>query len=564
MEKENFWVESNPGEQFPDWHAEPCCLQVVWDWGRQKPKKNNGGVNGYAMSCQVVQGGDHVQPGKIFRMHVCAHTPCTAHWTDSKYGLLGQPLHVRLAGPPAVAGDATVGEPAHAAPAVDGDATLAGASHAASFAEAHVGGEHRASSASPEPTTQPAVADGGETPENVEDLFACGGADEPAFAAPATVAPPCAPAPMEQPLLLPSELQRPPLPSQPPPSLAPLRRYPPAAVAAAPAPVLPAAKLLGEPHIAAAGLLNALTAFARRLRQPRTTVGYSAFLLFALCKRRRPLIWEGETVVDLIQVYAPWVAHFGLRPCACDGVACAMEARSSGHAEMYPISDHHPLSSTRHWIAATRIHMDLGVGSNPMQEFYNRLGLVLLGTLTNNDCGLDVMCMMMQEPQTAGARDALRIELSDYLLDRLRKPWMMDMMAAMCEVDAADVALARKCGLLRAAGSEPIDVEEPAVDEPAVAGSDPIAADPRAEMRKAMFPDGEFSDTDTDAETPAVVGPHLAGDANGKAAIAGSVMPTALVVAPVPSYEIATKAIACATGTTDQGEVLALLDTLPE
>ena len=96
-----------------------------------------------------------------------------------------------------------------------------------------------------------------------------------------------------------------------------------------------------------------------------------------------------------------------------------MEARSSGRAEMYPITDRHPLSSTRHWIAATRVHMDLGVGACPIQTFYNQHGMVLLGTVTDNDCGLDVMFMMLQLPQTAESRAALRIDLSDYLLERL-------------------------------------------------------------------------------------------------------------------------------------------------
>ena len=180
---------------------------------------------------------------------------------------------------------------------------------------------------------------------------------------PTAVAPPSAPAADAPPLVLPSELPPPPIPKPPPPLVAPLRRYPPAAPAAAAAPAAsPAPAVVLGPVQATAGLIQTLTAFARRLRQPQTTVGYSAFLLFALHKRCRPIIWEGATPVDLIHSYTPWAEDHCRRPCACDGVACAMEARSSGRAEMYPISERHPLSSTRHWIAATRIHMDLGVG----------------------------------------------------------------------------------------------------------------------------------------------------------------------------------------------------------
>ena len=33
-------------------------------------------------------------------LHVCGHTPCNAHWADSKYGTKGPAIHARLAEPP--------------------------------------------------------------------------------------------------------------------------------------------------------------------------------------------------------------------------------------------------------------------------------------------------------------------------------------------------------------------------------------------------------------------------------------------------------------------------------
>ena len=62
----------------------------------------------------------------------------------------------------------------------------------------------------------------------------------------------------------------------------------------------------GDVLRAEANVIATLTKLARRLRQPRTTVGYSAFLFFALEYKCRPIIWEGETPVDLIHDYAPW------------------------------------------------------------------------------------------------------------------------------------------------------------------------------------------------------------------------------------------------------------------
>ena len=80
-----------------------------------------------------------------------------------------------------------------------------------------------------------------------------------------------------------------------------------------------------------------------------------------------------------------------------------MGARSSGLAEMHPISPEHPLGNTRHWIAAHQLGENLDDGGSPIQKFYNLLGMLLLGTVTDNDCGVDTMCMILQLPQNRGA-----------------------------------------------------------------------------------------------------------------------------------------------------------------
>ena len=132
-----------------------------------------------------------------------------------------------------------------------------------------------------------------------------------------------------------------------------------------------------------------LTTLARRIREPRTTVGYSAFILFALAKRCRPIIWEGETPVDLIHCYVPWACGHCKHKCSVDAVACAMEAHSGGHAVMKPRTPAHPLHETRHWIAATPFYGALETSGDSIQAFYHRLGRVLLGSVTDNDCGVD-------------------------------------------------------------------------------------------------------------------------------------------------------------------------------
>ena len=57
----------------------------------------------------------------------------------------------------------------------------------------------------------------------------------------------------------------------------------------------------------------------------------------------------------------------------------------------------------------------------------------------DGDCGIDVVCQMVGEPQPPSQRDAMREELSDYLLARVKMPWMQELMAALQEVDPEDV-----------------------------------------------------------------------------------------------------------------------------
>jgi len=117
---------------------------------------------------------------------------------------------------------------------------------------------------------------------------------------------------------------------------------------------------------------------------------------------------------------------------------------------MHPITDAYPLGQTRHWLAAVKVLGPLGAAIGSIETFYIRLGMVVVGTVTDNDCGIDLMCMMLNAPQNAQERRALREEISDYLLQRLETPWMHDLMVACQEMDAATLDSARSCGLLQA------------------------------------------------------------------------------------------------------------------
>ena len=222
--------------------------------------------------------------------------------------------------------------------------------------------------------------------------------------------------------------------------------------------------------------------------------------------------------------------------------------------------------------------MDLGQGEGPLQEFYNRLGLVLFGTVTDNDCGVDTMCQMMQLPQTAEKRQELRNDMSEFLLERLETRWMHDLMVATCELDHEEVKQARLlqsacAGVANDAPPAPIHLVSPGAEGPAVACHDPSgdvghASDGvNVEMQRALFPE-EFEHEKSDTETEAFEGSAVAGPSAGQPAVAEDVGPTdghsAAASSPTPSREVVHKALAWATGTKDNTIILALEDSLPE
>ena len=53
------------------------------------------------------------------------------------------------------------------------------------------------------------------------------------------------------------------------------------------------------------------------------------------------------------------------------------------------------------------------------------------------------MCLIMGAERSLHERTSLRVELSDYLLQRLHFPWMIDILSVTCELDPEDVKFAR-------------------------------------------------------------------------------------------------------------------------
>ena len=92
-----------------------------------------------------------------------------------------------------------------------------------------------------------------------------------------------------------------------------------------------------------------------------------------------------------------------------------------------------------HYIGACKLIVEEGAAVAASDEgaqimmFYSRLGVTVLGTVTDGDCGIDLMCLMGGLEQNLSSRIALREQLSDFLLKHLTDPWMLDIMAVCQE-----------------------------------------------------------------------------------------------------------------------------------
>ena len=106
---------------------------------------------------------------------------------------------------------------------------------------------------------------------------------------------------------------------------------------------------------------------------------------------------------------------------------------------MMPVSDTYTMTMCSHFVAAVRMDGVSHTGGPGLQGYYSRMGIAVLGTVMDGDCGIDVACQMLGLSQTPAQRAALREEISDYLLARLKTPWMQELMGTLQEVDIADV-----------------------------------------------------------------------------------------------------------------------------
>ena len=208
-----------------------------------------------------------------------------------------------------------------------------------------------------------------------------------------------------------------------------------------------AATVSASPAVAARHTVEAtLLDLARTIRTPKAYVGYSAFILMGLLKRCRPCVWEGSTLIDLLAVFAPSASRgCDQQPLSITAILCTLKQHGCAVTlDFEPISGDYPLCTTTHFVAGLMIPEPTDPPMNrTFEAIYASLGVAVLTTNLDGDCGLDVMTMMLGLPHTPGARQDLRTELSDYLSERIREPWLQDIMVVCQELLQEDVNLYR-------------------------------------------------------------------------------------------------------------------------
>ena len=125
--------------------------------------------------------------------------------------------------------------------------------------------------------------------------------------------------------------------------------------------------------------------------------------------------------------------------------------------------------------------LDCHNGGHGLQGFYSSKGIAVLGTVMDGYCGIDLACQMLGLPQTREQREALRVELSEYLMARVNKPWMQELMGALQEVDIDDVCLILREPADAKCGDTALAVAKQDTEPTAVAVEDEVADQDTAE-----------------------------------------------------------------------------------
>ena len=412
-------------------------LELRWDTTQGGCSRNRGGMTGWA--CVLRSSGGNVRDGACHRVHKCSTNPCSARWPSSKYGMLPPPMHLQEVS----ASETSFGPLQEVEAAAPLQEEFRSGGESSAVAGSRSGGESSAVAGTVENS---AVADEEALQEvNGPEVTNSIPLQEVEAAAPLQEVD--AAVPMQ-------EVNGPEIPSS-----VPLRSgHIPTAVSMSPsrpqlrmgcpqlrrdcAAVSEASLFMESEH----KVFQKIVELARSIRSPRTYVGYTFFVLLGICKNCQPVMWEGSGRVNLLEKYAPWALPSAVADCAVDAVVCCMRSLPTGRAELLQVSEDQPLADCRHFVACHKMTTSLQCEGDSIEAFYGRLGIVLLSTAMDGDCGVDTACRMLGLPTIASCREELRREIADYLLERHDTLWMHQLLAVCEELPMEDVERIRSGG----------------------------------------------------------------------------------------------------------------------
>ena len=422
----------------------PFCAK--WQWEPHRPTKRPAGVTGWAS-----------YQGQTIRLHVCANYPCTARHDVSKYGEMPVPKHGRLRSttvvvspveqpPPVCEQPASSKEPPIEAPPAPADLTPGW------WKPVEVPPTPPPAAPPPPIAKSPAPAPDEQMPAPAQELpVAQAPAPDKEMPAPAEeLAVAQAPAPTDQ--------ESADLP--PPPQGAPLCK----GYAAAPLPtttvggvcasLVPAKVPKPQPpleetedvvicgEVLSASLTAQMQNFVVELQTPCKPIGVSAFLLFALAKRVRVHVWYGKICVDVLSKYAPWVSDSISDRAPVEAIACRYDGKNGYGTLQFVECD---VRRVNHWVAcmplgASGVSDDQGDGgaddddTRTFQAIYLSLGRIVIHTVADGDCGLDVQCLMLGAMRHKALRDSLRCELAAFALEHVSNRALIASLYRLAEV----------------------------------------------------------------------------------------------------------------------------------
>ena len=451
--------------------------EVQWDFSRKWAKVSTHGIFGCARVINRSTGDGGFPIDAVVHAHICAHQPCTARPLGSEaIATHGEVIHLQHSDwrpvPPAPL-------PPLPPPPLPPPSASPTPNPAAAPTPVHGG-------LPPSPLPPPPL----EPPSPASSYSDCDslGTDPPSSSeAEVEVLPPPEPlAPAEH---LPQPPAPPVVPTEPPrrvdlrtPDVAPPLNL------EAPVTAVAEETHSGAPsvHMSEVRILQSVTVLAAHMRSPQTRVGYSGFVCFAICYKCRPCIWEGSRKIDVVSRFAPSVLEVCNHDCAVDAVRCCIVHADTGHVDIMPVSEHHPVKECWHYMGAVSDPVACPQTADAQanaHNYYEALQVQVVPTICDGDSALDVMNMMLGKPQSYENRCLLRDAIADWILQVGQKEWFWDILMATGEIAQADVQTMREA---QAAATTP--VEGPLMIDVNRSAAEALALDTVAERTSPITP----------------------------------------------------------------------------